>query len=224
MSIAENLVLLKQQIPPQIKIVAVTKIMPPSYVQEAYNAGQRIFGENKVQELVKKQLVLPADIEWHLIGHLQTNKVKYIVRFVKLIHTVDSLHLLSVINKEASKVNKKIDCLLQIHIAREETKFGMSYNEVKQLLDNDEYKNFQNIRIIGLMGMATFTSDINQVRSEFSLLAEYYNELKLKWFPDDASFKELSMGMSGDYKIAIECGSTIVRIGSLIFGQRDNIK
>jgi pyridoxal phosphate enzyme (YggS family) len=224
MSIADNLALLKQQIPHHIKLVAVTKTMLPESVREAYDAGHRIFGENKVQELVKKQLVLPEDIEWHLIGHLQTNKVKYIVHFVKLIHTVDSLNLLSVINKEAGKVSRKIDCLLQIHIAKEETKFGMSYEEVKQLLNSDEYKSFHYVRIIGLMGMATFTNDSDQIRREFSLLAEYFYEIKMNWFFDEASFKELSMGMSGDYKIAIDCGSTIVRIGSLIFGLRDNLK
>jgi hypothetical protein len=221
MSTAENIALLRKEIPRHIKLVAVTKTMPPAAVQEAYDAGHRVFGENKVQELVEKQLVLPDDIEWHLIGHLQTNKVKFIVPFITLIHTVDSLKLLSVINNEAGKVNRKIDCLLQIRIAREETKFGMSFNEVQQLLKDDEYKDFQNIRITGLMGMATFTSDDDQVRREFSLLAKFFSEIKMKLFPNDDSFRELSMGMSGDYKIAIETGSTILRIGSLIFGKRN---
>lgn len=220
MVIAQNIARLRAEIPRHIKIVAVSKTMPADKVQEAYNAGQRVFGENKVQELLEKHPVLPADIAWHMIGHLQTNKVKFVVPFIRLIHSVDSFKLLFEINKEARKINKRIDCLLQIRIAGEETKFGMSIADAVTLLDSDEFKNLDNIRINGLMGMATFTDDRTRVKNEFLKLAEYFNELKSKFFLHDPSFAELSMGMSGDYDIAIETGATILRIGSLIFGER----
>jgi pyridoxal phosphate enzyme (YggS family) len=220
MVIDENIARLRAEIPRHVKIVAVSKTMPAEIVQEAYNAGQRVFGENKVQELTEKHPVLPADIEWHMIGHLQTNKVKYIVPFVTLIHSVDSLKLLYEINKEAAKINRRIDCLLQIRIAGEETKFGMTMADSVALLDAAEYKNFGNIRITGLMGMATFTDNRIRVRDEFTSLAKCFKELKSKFFLHEPSFADLSMGMSGDYDIAIETGATILRIGSLIFGER----
>jgi pyridoxal phosphate enzyme (YggS family) len=221
MSIAKNIALLRNEIPGHIKIVAVSKTMPSTLVKNAYDAGLRAFGENRVQELTEKHQALPKDIEWHLIGHLQTNKVKFIVPFVHLIHSVDSLKLLSEINLEAEKINRSVDCLLQIRIASEETKFGMTFADAGELLNSPEFKQFNSVRLTGLMGMATFTDDTGQVKDEFLQLSSYFKEIKATWFPDNASFKELSMGMSGDYKLAIEAGSTMVRIGSLIFGERN---
>lgn len=221
MGIAESIALLRKEIPQHVKIVAVSKTMPQVLVKEAYDAGQRAFGENRVQELTEKQLFLPKDTEWHLIGHLQTNKVKYVVPFVSLIQSVDSLKLLSEINQEACKIGRTIDCLLQMRIAREETKFGLSFAEAKQMLNSDEFKSYQSIKLTGLMGMATFTNETSRIKEEFFQLARYFEEIKTKWFSNDASFRELSMGMSGDYKLALEAGSTMVRIGSLIFGERN---
>ncbi len=221
MGVAENIALLRKEIPQHVKIVAVSKTMPNLRIQEAYDAGHRAFGENRVQELIEKHESLPGDMEWHLIGHLQTNKVKYIVPFVQLIHSVDSLKLLSEINREASRIGRKIDCLLQMRIASEDTKFGLTWDEVRRILSSSEYKDFQSIRIAGLMGMATFTDNIGQVKKEFMLLARYFQEIKSEWFSGITSFKELSMGMSGDFRLAIEAGSTMVRIGSLIFGERN---
>jgi pyridoxal phosphate enzyme (YggS family) len=221
MGVAENIALLRKEIPQHVKIVAVSKTMPNARIQEAYDAGHRAFGENRVQELIEKQESLPGDMEWHLIGHLQTNKVKYIVPFVQLIHSVDSLKLLSEINREASRIGRKIDCLLQMRIAREDTKFGLTWDEARRILRSSEYKDFQSIRIAGLMGMATFTDNIGQVKKEFMLLASYFQEIKNEWFSGITTFKVLSMGMSGDFKLAIEAGSTMVRIGSLIFGERN---
>ncbi len=215
--------ILEELRPKGVKLVAVSKTHSPESILAVYHSGHKIFGENKVQELVEKQQQLPQDIEWHLIGHLQTNKVKYIAPFVHLIHSIDSLKLLREVNKQAAKNNRVIDCLLQIHIAEEETKFGLDEPEALELLDSDIYKTLQNIRITGLMGMATFTEDENQVRKEFQHLKSIFNKLKVRYFQKDENFRELSMGMSGDYKIAIEEGSTIVRIGSLIFGQRENL-
>lgn len=189
---------------------------------EAYHAGQRMFGENKVQELVAKYEAMPPDIQWHLVGHLQTNKVKYIASFVKLIQSVDSLKLLTVIDKEAQKHNRVIDCLLQVHIATEETKFGLSVDELDELLASAEYRGLKNVRVVGLMGMATFTDNMDQVRMEFRFLAEVFASVKGRYFSSDSAFRELSMGMSGDYKIAVEEGSTMVRIGSNIFGYRSS--
>lgn len=188
---------------------------------EAYNAGHRIFGENKVQELVPKYEAMPKDIEWHLIGHLQSNKVKYIASFVSLIHSVDSLKLLEVIDKEAQKHNRVIDCLLQIHIASEETKFGLSADELEELLSSNDFREMKNIRVVGLMGMATFTDNMAQVRMEFKFLSTLFQSVKAKYFADKPWFKELSMGMSSDYAAAVEEGSTMVRIGSNIFGHRN---
>jgi pyridoxal phosphate enzyme (YggS family) len=221
MAIAENIALLRKEIPSQVQLIAVSKTMPVAALREAYEAGQRSFGENKVQEVLMKQPLLPSDIEWHLIGHLQSNKVKSIVPFVKLIHSVDSLKLLGEINKEAGKINKVVDCLLQIHIALEETKFGLSYQEAKVLVNSAEFKTFRHVRLTGLMGMATFTDDFGRVGQEFMQLAGFFKELKTTNFADDVTFRELSMGMSGDFKQAIEAGSTMVRIGSLIFGERN---
>ncbi len=220
MSIPENIKRIKSEIPSQIKLVVVTKTHPSEKILEAYNAGHKIFGENKVQELVKKQSELPKDIEWHLIGHLQTNKVKQIVPFVSLIHSVDSLKLLSEINKQAEKINRVVDCLLQIHIAQEETKFGLSFEEAKEILNSKEFSEMKNVCVVGLMGMATLTENENQIRKEFQTLKTFFDKLK----DQDPRLKTLSMGMSSDYKIAIEEGSNLVRVGSLIFGERDYSK
>jgi PLP dependent protein len=219
-NIAGNISSLMRQIPSSVKLIAVSKTKPVSDILTAYNAGQRYFGENRVQELLGKRDLLPADIEWHLIGHLQSNKVKYVVPFIGMIQSVDSFKLLSVIDSEALKINRFVDCLLQIHIASEETKFGFSLEELYEMADFQEYKNMKNVRICGVMGMATFTSDIILIRKEFSYLADCFNNLKHDKFANSPHFKEISMGMSGDYQIAIDEGSTIVRIGSLIFGER----
>jgi PLP dependent protein len=221
MGIAENLIRLHKEIPSEVKIIAVSKTMPVSAIKEAYDTGQRDFGENKVQEMVDKQRQLPDDIAWHMIGHLQTNKVKQIIPFVHLIHSVDSLKLLSVINSEAAKAGRTVNCLLQIFIASEETKFGLSHDEAKILLSSAEYLTFRNIRITGLMGMATYTDNRERIRREFIHLASGFSELRAAYFPQDQAFRELSMGMSGDYPIAVEAGSTMVRIGSIIFGERN---
>jgi pyridoxal phosphate enzyme (YggS family) len=218
--IALNISILKQRIPPSVKIVAVSKTKPVSDILIAYNAGQRCFGENRVQELISKKDRLPADIEWHLIGHLQSNKVKSIVPFISMIQSVDSSKLLSVINGEALKAGRVIDYLFQFHIAQEETKSGFSIEEVFQILDSAEYQRFKNVNIRGVMGMATFTDDMNIVKKEFRFLRNCFSVLKEKYFADQSSFEEISMGMSGDYLAAVDEGSTIVRIGSLIFGER----
>lgn len=188
---------------------------------EAYDAGQRAFGENRVQELTAKQVLMPTDVEWHLIGHLQTNKVKYVIPYVHLIHSVDSMRLLSEINREAGIIHKTINCLLQVRIAREDTKFGLSFEDVKNILNSDEFKGFRNVSITGLMGMATYTVDTKQVKAEFLQLARYFEEIKSTWFSNNTAFLDLSMGMSGDYQLAIEAGSTLIRIGSIIFGERN---
>jgi len=222
-SIRQNISVLKKEIPAHVKLIAVSKTKPVDDLMEAYNAGQRIFGENKAQELINKQPQLPSDIEWHFIGHMQTNKVKYIAPFISLIESVDSLKLLKEINKQALKNERVIDCLIQFHIAREDTKFGLSAEETEALLNAEEYALMKNVRITGIMGMATFTDDKEQLRQEFKSLKSYFNWLKLNYFKEIDSFKEISMGMSGDYKIAIEEGSTMVRVGSAIFGERNYI-
>lgn len=221
MSIQTNILEIKNALPQHVKLVAVSKTHPVEVVMEAYNAGHRIFGENKVQELVLKYEAMPKDIEWHLIGHLQSNKVKYVASFVSLIHSVDSLKLLEVIDREAQKHNRVIDCLLQVHIASEETKFGLSADELEYLLSSNEYSSMNNIRVVGLMGMATFTENLEQVRLEFKFLNKLFGSIKEKHFEGKDWFKELSMGMSSDYNVAIEEGSTMVRIGSNIFGYRN---
>ena len=220
MSVSENLNSVRQNIPSQVQLVAVSKFHPAQSIREAYECGQRLFGESRVQELTDKVNQLPSDIEWHFIGHLQTNKVKYIVPFVTMIHAIDSERLLQEIDKSAGKVNRTIDCLLQIHIAEEESKFGFSFDECRELLASGRWKQMPNIRLRGVMGMATFTDDEAQVRREIQQLTRFFREVKEKWFADEASFSEISMGMSDDYRIAIEEGSTMVRIGSTIFGSR----
>ncbi len=220
MSVAENLNALRYAIPANVRLVAVSKTKPVKSIKEAYNAGQRIFGENRVQELTQKQPLLPSDIEWHLIGHLQKNKVKYIAQFISLIHSVDSLELLEVINKEAAKCGRIISCLLQFHIAKEETKFGLSFEEAVDLIHSEKFRKMKNVKICGVMGMATLTEDESIVRKEFQELYGIFTTLKEQDFSNEIGFKEISMGMSGDYKIAIEEGSTLVRIGSAIFGER----
>lgn len=220
MSISQNLTEIKSQLPNHVTLVAVSKTKPVADLMEAYNAGQRVFGENYVQELVEKYEVLPKDIQWHFIGHLQSRKVKLIAPFVNLIHGVDSLKLLHEINKEAQKNNRVIDCLLQIFIAEEESKFGLDEKELTEILSSEEFKNLKNIRIIGLMGMATFTENHNQIKKEFQNLKTIFDKVnKLK--TDNCQLNTISMGMSGDYQLAIECGSTMVRIGSSIFGNRN---
>lgn len=220
MGIAETITLLKNQIPSHVKLVAVSKTKPNDMILEAYNCGQRVFGENKVQEMVQKAESLPRDIEWHMIGHLQSNKVKYIAPFVSLIHGVDSFKLLQIINKEACKAGRVIPCLLQVHIASEETKFGFSESELVETVSHPDFKSLQGVEIKGLMGMASFTEDQALIKHEFSTLKSIFDRIKYHYFANNDSFCELSMGMSGDYHIAIEQGSTMVRIGSTIFGER----
>lgn len=219
--IQENLNNVRATVPSNVTLIAVSKTKPISDLQEAYDAGQRIFGENKALEMRDKYQELPKDIQWHFIGHLQTNKIKYIAPFVTLIHAIDSLSLLEAVNKEAAKNNRIIDCLLQFHIAQEETKFGLDTEEAKSLLESEIYKNLKNIRICGVMGMATFTEDVVQVRNEFKNLKNIFETLKENYFKGNDSFKEISMGMSDDYPIAIEEGTTMVRVGSKIFGARN---
>jgi pyridoxal phosphate enzyme (YggS family) len=221
MDIAGNLSDLLGEIPQHVKLVAVSKTKPNEDILKAYNTGFKIFGENKAQELNRKYSELPKDIEWHFIGHMQTNKVKYIAPFVSLIHSVDSLKLLKEINKQALKNDRVIDCLLQFHIASETTKFGFDLSEVSKLLEQKEYRELENIRICGVMGMATYTPDLIVIRNEFRKLKTIYESLKSKYFIQIESFKEISMGMSGDYEIAIEEGSTLIRVGSAIFGERN---
>jgi pyridoxal phosphate enzyme (YggS family) len=199
----------------------VSKFHPNESIIEAYEAGERIFGESKVQELCEKYDSLPKDIVWHFIGHLQTNKIKYLVPFVSLIHGVDSYKLLQEINKQAAKAGKVINCLLQVHIAQEDTKFGFSADELREVLSSGDWKNMENIRLCGLMGMATFTDNQNQVRAEFRSLKSLFDEVKADYFASEESFCEISMGMSDDHLLAIEEGSTMVRVGSSIFGHRN---
>lgn len=199
------------------RLVAVSKNNPPERIQEVYQRGQRIFGENRVQELMEKRSVLPADIEWHLIGHLQTNKVKYIAPFVSMIHAVDSWSLLEEINKQAIKNDRIQDVLLQFHVAQEASKFGLKIADAVQILENPLISDLKNVRICGIMGMATFSDDMTLVRSEFRQLRQIFESLKTQYFADQTHFREISMGMSGDWRIALEEGSTMVRIGSLIF-------
>ncbi len=220
MIITENIQKLLSEIPGNVKLIAVSKTKPAEQIVEVYNFGHKIFGENRAQELSEKFKLLPKDIEWHMIGHLQTNKVKYIAPFVYLIHGVDSFKLLQFIDKEAAKCNRIINCLLQFHIAKEETKFGFDMNESSQMLGSSDFGLLQNINIVGVMGMATLTENTQLVSDEFRELVYIFNQLKKTYFSDKTDFKEISMGMSGDYKIAIEEGATMVRIGSLIFGER----
>lgn len=216
MSISENIIKFKASLPNGITLVAVTKTKPVSDIMEAYETGHRVFGENKIQEMESKWHDMPKDVEWHMIGHVQSNKVKYMASFVSLIHAVDSLKLLKEINKQAARHDRVIRCMLQIKIAREESKFGMHEDDARVLLTSEETKSMENVKIVGLMGMATFTDDDDQIRSEFQRLKRFYDSLK-----DVHDFTELSMGMSGDYTIAIEEGSNMIRVGSAIFGARN---
>ncbi len=221
MDIASKILAIKQNIPANIKLVAVSKTKPNEDILAAYNSGHKIFGENKVQDLVNKQQELPKDIEWHFIGHPQSNKVKFIAPFISLIHGVDSLKLLKVINKEGLKNSRTVNCLLQFHIAEESTKFGLSIREAKEILNSEEFKTLGNVKIAGVMGMATYTDDKNRIRNEFRVLNNIFNLLKNEYFSNSEIFKEISMGMSDDYLIAIEEGSTLIRVGSIIFGARN---
>lgn len=220
MSIKENLKNIKSTIPEHLTLVAVSKTKPVSDLMEAYNAGQRIFGENKIQEMAEKHEVMPKDIEWHMIGHVQSNKVKYMASFVSLIHGVDNFKLLKEINKQAQKHDRVIDCLLQIKIAEEDSKFGMSKINASEVIKSSDLSTLKNINIVGVMGMATFTDDQNQIKKEFKLLKSSFEELK-KLDTENCKLKIISMGMSGDFKLAIDCGSTMIRVGSSIFGSRN---
>ncbi|WP_033961875.1 YggS family pyridoxal phosphate-dependent enzyme [Psychroserpens jangbogonensis] len=220
MSIAKNLNDIKSQLPEQVTLVAVSKTKPVSDLMEAYDAGQRIFGENKIQEMAEKHEQMPKDIEWHMIGHVQRNKVKYMAEFVNLIHGVDSFKLLNEINKQAKKHDRIINCLLQIRIAEEDTKFGMTSNDAKELLTSEEFSSLTNVCITGVMGMATFTDDTNQIENEFKRLKNTFEDLE-PIQTNNCTLQIISMGMSGDFKLAINYGSTMVRVGSSIFGARN---
>lgn len=217
----ENYLKIRNSIKPGVRLVAVSKYKTVEEIKEVYDFGQRIFGENKAQEMKAKHTELPSDIEWHFIGHLQKNKVKYIAPYVSLVHSIDSLELLQEVDKEAAKSDRVIPCLLQFHIATEETKFGLDLSEAKALLESESFSQLQHVRIDGVMGMASFTDDKEQVRKEFVHLREIFTTLRDTYFPGEGHFKEISMGMSDDYPIAMEEGATLVRIGSKIFGARD---
>ena len=219
--IGERIKEIRNELPEGVRLVAVSKFHPNEAIEEAYRAGQRIFGESKVQEMTAKYESLPKDIEWHFIGHLQTNKVKYIVPYVALIHGIDSYKLLAEVDKQAAKAGRRVNCLLQLHIAREETKFGFSFDECRQMLAEGQWRQLQHIRLCGLMGMATNTDNVEQIKEEFRSLSNFFREVKSTWFADDDAFCELSMGMSHDYHEAIAAGSTLVRVGSHIFGERN---
>ena len=219
--ISENIKNITATLPENVTLVAVSKTKPIEDLQEAYNGGQRIFGENKIQEMVDKYDALPKDIKWHMIGHLQSNKVKYMAHFVDLIHGVDKLKTLKIINKEAEKHDRIINCLLQAKIAKEDSKFGLSFDEITTILTSEEFSELQHIKIVGLMGMATFTEDENQLKEEFTSLKNFFDSLKFTTDTKNAKLDVLSMGMSGDYQLAIENGSTMIRVGSAIFGHRN---
>lgn len=220
MSIEKNIEEFKRKIPQGVTLVAVSKTKPIEDLKEAYEAGQRIFGENKIQEMTEKWEALPKDIEWHMIGHVQTNKVKYMAPYVHTIHAVDSLKLLKEINKQAQKNDRIIHCFLQMKIAAEDSKFGLSKADLLDIITNESVAQFQHIKITGLMGMATFTSDENQIIEEFTSLQTVYSALQKESLPGNVILQTLSMGMSGDYELAIQCGSTMIRVGSAIFGAR----
>lgn len=220
MSVAEQITRLQKELPEGVNLLAISKYQPIEAIQEAYDAGQRMFGENHIQEMAAKAAVLPKDIQWHFTGHVQTNKIKYMAPFVSLVHAVDSFRLLREIDKHAAKHERRIDCLLQIHIAQEDTKYGLTVDECRQLLANEPWKELEHVRITGLMAMGSNTDDMEQVRHEFRQIKSLFDELKEKYFANEPSFCQLSEGMTDDYPIAIEEGSTIVRIGSMIFGER----
>lgn len=220
-TIQANLKEVLSELPAGVRLVAVSKFHPNEALEAAYAAGQRIFGESHVQEMTQKYETLPKDIEWHFIGHLQTNKVKYMASYVSMIHAIDSYKLLAEVNKQAAKVNRIIPCLLQIHVAQEETKFGFTFDECRELLEAGEWKTLKNIHIAGIMGMASNVDDNEQIKSEFCSLNRFFKEIKQAYFADSEDFKEISMGMSHDYPLAVEAGSTLVRVGSKIFGERN---
>lgn len=220
MSVAEQITRLQKELPEGVNLLAISKYQPIEAIQEAYDAGQRMFGENHIQEMAAKAAALPKDIQWHFTGHVQTNKIKYMAPFVSLVHAVDSFRLLREIDKHAAKHERRIDCLLQIHIAQEDTKYGLTVDECRQLLANEPWKELEHVRITGLMAMGSNTDDMEQVRHEFRQIKGLFDELKEKHFANEPSFSQLSEGMTDDYPIAIEEGSTIVRIGSMIFGER----
>ncbi|WP_424494352.1 YggS family pyridoxal phosphate-dependent enzyme [Salinimicrobium sp. GXAS 041] len=217
MSVSENIQKIKAEIPSEVTLVAISKTKPNDDILEAYNAGQRIFGENKIQEMTQKWEELPKDIEWHMVGHVQRNKVKYMAPFVSVIHAVDSLKLLKEVNKQAKKHDRVINCLLQIKIAEEESKYGITIDAAKEILDSEAYQNMQHVKITGLMGMATLTESEDKIRKEFTFLRTTFEAFK----EENDNFTTLSMGMSGDYKIALKCGTTMIRVGSSIFGERN---
>ena len=221
MNIQANLKEVLANLPESVRLVAVSKFHPAEAIESAYAIGQRIFGESKVQELQDKYEALPKDIEWHFIGHLQSNKVKYIAPYIALIHAVDSFKLLAEINKQAAKVDRVIPCLLEIHIAEEDSKFGFTMNSCREMLEKENWQQLRNVSIAGVMGMATYTDNQAQIRNEFESLHHFFQELKEKYFMDSPDFKEISMGMSQDYQLAVEAGSTLVRVGSNIFGERN---
>ncbi|MCD7924288.1 MAG: YggS family pyridoxal phosphate-dependent enzyme [Bacteroides sp.] len=220
-TIQANLKEVLSELPAGVRLVAVSKFHPNEALEAAYAAGQRIFGESHVQEMTQKYETLPKDIEWHFIGHLQTNKVKYMAPYVSMIHAIDSYKLLAEVDKQAAKVNRIIPCLLQIHVAQEETKFGFTFDECRELLEAGEWKTLKNIHIAGIMGMASNVDDNEQIKSEFCSLNRFFKEIKQAYFADSEDFKEISMGMSHDYPLAVEAGSTLVRVGSKIFGERN---
>lgn len=220
MSIADNLKQVLAELPQGVRLVAVSKFHPNEAIEEAYQAGQRIFGESKVQEMTAKYETLPKDIEWHFIGHLQTNKIKYMIPYVAMIHGIDTYKLLTEVNKQAAKAGRIVNCLLQIHVAQEETKFGFSFEECTEMLEKEDWKNLSHISLQGVMGMASNTDDMEQVRREFKSLHEYFLKIKQSYFSGNDAFKHISMGMSHDYPIALEEGATLVRVGSKIFGER----
>ena len=221
MDIQQNLKEVLADIPQHVRLVAVSKFHPKEAIEAAYTAGQRIFGESKVRELTEKYTALPKDIEWHFIGHLQTNKVKYIAPYIKMIHAVDTYKLLTEIDRQAAKVDRNIACLLEIHIAKEESKYGFTLQSCRDMLKEGSWKELKNITLSGVMGMATNTDDTNQIRQEFKTLHDFFIELKQTYFNEENTFKEISMGMSHDYRLAIEEGSTLIRVGSKIFGERN---
>ena len=221
MNIKENLEKLLKEVPPDVKIIVVSKTRSINEILELYNSGQRLFGENKAQELMTKQPFLPSDIEWHFIGHLQTNKVRQIAPFIDTIQSIDSFKLLQMVNKEAGRYDRMIKCLLQFHIATEDTKFGLDLDEAKALLESYKKEPMENIKITGVMGMASYSDDLNLVRKEFNMIKQYYQLLKSEFFPHNPEFREISIGMSGDYKLAIQEGSTMIRLGTAVFGERD---
>ena len=221
MDIAKNIKEIKSTLPEDVKLVAVSKTKPNEMILEAYHSGHKIFGENKAQELIRKHEELPDDIEWHFIGHLQSNKAKYIAPFVSMVHSIDSYKILKIINKEARKNDRVIPCLLQFHIAEEESKYGLTEEDAKEILESESYQKMEHVSVVGVMGMATFTEDSGKVRKEFQKLKSIFEHLKENYFANKPEFKEISMGMSDDYPLAIEEGSTIVRVGSKIFGERN---